>query len=44
VFRRYQSQPVDQVMQLINPILRGRVQYFAVGHASECFSFMDAVE
>jgi hypothetical protein len=25
VFRRYQSQPVDQVVQLINPMLRGWV-------------------
>ncbi|MCY1232657.1 group II intron reverse transcriptase/maturase [compost metagenome] len=40
VFRRYQSQPVDRVVQLINPILRGWVNYFAVGHASECFSFI----
>ena len=27
-------------MQLINPILRGWVNYFAVGHSSECFSFI----
>ena len=40
VFRRLQSQPVDRVVQLINPILRGWVQYFAVGHASECFSYI----
>ena len=40
VFRSYQSQPVDRVVQLINPILRGWVQYFAVGHASECFSYI----
>jgi DNA-binding transcriptional MerR regulator len=33
-------QPVDRVVQLINPILRGWVQYFAVGHASECFSYI----
>ena len=26
--------------QLINPILRGWVNYFAVGHSSECFSFI----
>src|SRR6266849_6165988 len=40
VFRRHQSQPVDRVVQLINPILRGWVKYFAVGHSSECFSFI----
>jgi RNA-directed DNA polymerase len=40
VFRRFQSQPVDRVVQLINPILRGWVNYFAVGHSSECFSFI----
>src|SRR5215469_11964930 len=28
VFRRYQSQPVDRVVQLINPILSGWVNYF----------------
>ena len=40
VFRRHQSQQVDRVVQLINPILRGWVNYFAVGHSSECFSFI----
>jgi Group II intron, maturase-specific domain len=40
VFRRHQSQPVDRVVQLINPVLRGWVNYFAVGHSSECFSFI----
>jgi len=40
VFRRYQSQPVDRVVQLINPVLRGWVNYFAVGHSSECFAFI----
>jgi RNA-directed DNA polymerase len=40
VFRRYQSQPVGRVVQLINPVLRGWVNYFAVGHSSECFSFI----
>ena len=40
IFRRYQSQPVDRVVQLINPILRGWVNYFAVGHSSRCFSFI----
>jgi RNA-directed DNA polymerase len=40
VFRRFQSQPVSRVIELINPILRGWVNYFAVGHSSRCFSFV----
>ena len=40
VFRRHQSQLVDRVVSLINPILRGWVNYFAVGNSSECFSFI----
>ncbi len=40
VFRRFQSQPVDRVIELINPMLRGWVAYFAVGNSSECFGFI----
>src|SRR5499427_1092724 len=40
IFRRYVSQPVRQVIELINPVLRGWVNYFAVGHSSRCFSFI----
>ncbi|WP_226797623.1 group II intron reverse transcriptase/maturase, partial [Cupriavidus necator] len=40
VFRRYRSQPVGRVVQLINPVLRGWVNYFAIGHSTECFSFI----
>lgn len=40
VFRRFQSQPIGRVIKVINPILRGWVNYFAVGHASKCFSFV----
>jgi RNA-directed DNA polymerase len=40
IFRRYRSQPTDRVIQLINLILRGWVNYFAVGNSSECFRFI----
>ena len=40
VFRRYQSRPVDRVVELINPVLRGWVNYFAIGNSSKCFSFI----
>jgi RNA-directed DNA polymerase len=40
VFRRHRSEPVDRVVRLINPVLRGWVNYFAIGHSSECFSFI----
>jgi RNA-directed DNA polymerase len=40
VFRRYRSQPVARVVELINPVLRGWVNYFAVGHASRCFQLV----
>ena len=40
IFRRHRSQPIDRVVTLINPVLRGWVTYFAVGHSSRCFSFV----
>jgi RNA-directed DNA polymerase len=40
IFRRYSSQPAGRVIELINPILRGWVNYFAVGHSSRCFSMV----
>jgi RNA-directed DNA polymerase len=40
IFQRHQSQPIDRVIYLINPILRGWVRYFAVGDASRCFGFI----
>jgi RNA-directed DNA polymerase len=40
IFRRNKSQPVGKVIELVNPILRGWVNYFAVGHSSRCFAFI----
>src|ERR1700682_5313343 len=40
VFRSHRSRPVAEVIARINPILRGWVQYFAVGHSSRCFSYI----
>jgi RNA-directed DNA polymerase len=40
LFRRFVSQPVGRVVQLINPVLRGWVNYFAIGNASRCFGFI----
>ena len=45
IFRRYRSQPVGRVVEIINPILRGWVNYFAIGHSSRCFGYVrDYVE
>jgi len=40
VFYRYRSQPVSRVIYLINPILRGWVNYFRIGHSSKCFGYV----
>lgn len=40
VFRRHHSQPVTWVVDIINPMLRGWVNYFAIGHSSRCFQFV----
>jgi RNA-directed DNA polymerase len=40
VFWRYQSQPVRRVIALINPIVRGWVNYFQIGHSSRCFAYV----
>jgi RNA-directed DNA polymerase len=40
VFRRFRSQPIDRVISLINPILRGWVNYFRMGHSSRCFGYV----
>ena len=40
VFRRHQSQPLDRVIYLINPILRGWTNYFRIGNSSRCFTYV----
>ena len=40
VFRQHVSRPVETVIAKINPILRGWVNYFRVGHSSSCFSMV----
>ena len=40
IFRSFRSQPVGELIATINPILRGWVKYFAVGHASRCFTYI----
>ena len=42
VFRRWDSRPVGQVIAVINPILRGWVNYFRIGNAARCFDFVRA--
>jgi RNA-directed DNA polymerase len=40
IFRRNVSQPVSKVIERINPILRGWVNYFEVGNSHRCFAFI----
>jgi len=40
IFRRFQSQPISRVISIINPILRGWVNYFRVGMSSRCFGYV----
>jgi RNA-directed DNA polymerase len=38
VFRNFQSQPVQMAIEIINPKLRGWVNYFRIGYSRRCFS------
>lgn len=40
IFQRHRSQPIDRVIDLINPRIRGWINYFRIGHASRCFSYI----
>jgi len=40
VFRQHVSWPVEMVIAKVNPILRGWVNYFRIGHSSSCFTLV----
>jgi len=40
VFNRFGSQPLTRIRDIINPILRGWVQYFKIGHSSKTFGYV----
>ncbi len=41
VFQNFQSQPMQRVIELINPVLRGWVNYFRIGHSKRCFRYVE---
>jgi RNA-directed DNA polymerase len=41
VFQNFQSQPMQRVIELINPILRGWANYFRIGHSKRCFGYVE---
>ena len=40
VFKRHESQPLTRVRDIINPILRGWVQYYKIGNSSKGFGYV----
>jgi len=40
VFRQKRSRPAAEIVTRINPILRGWVNYFAIGSSTRCFSYV----
>ncbi len=39
-FKQMKSWPARMVIETINPIIRGWVNYFRIGHSSSCFSYI----
>lgn len=40
IFKKHKSHPIVMVIDKINPIIRGWVNYFRVGNSSQCFSYV----
>lgn len=40
VFRKHRSHKVGKVISLINPVVRGWVNYFRIGNSSRCFGYV----
>jgi RNA-directed DNA polymerase len=40
MFRRSVSQPTHDLIEAINPVIAGWVNYFRVGHSRRCFAFV----
>ena len=40
IFRSFRSQSLNGLIETINPILRGWVKHFSIGHSSWCFSYI----
>ncbi len=40
-FGSFQSQPVQRVIEIINPKLRGWVNYFRIGNSRRCFNYVE---
>jgi RNA-directed DNA polymerase len=40
IFRRHRSQRVEEVIRVINPKIRGWVNYFAYGNSSRCLGYI----
>src|SRR3984885_8656721 len=40
IFRQNVSQPVGKVIEMINPVLRGWVNYFRIGDSNQCFAMV----
>ena len=41
IFRKLRSQPVEWIINTINPILRGWVNYYRIGNVARCFNYVE---